>query len=230
MRISLKDFGGFLSSPDLGKRIAVSILDAIRKEPDNNVIIDFSGVQGVNKHFCEELLTFAFRGVGYEEFRKKVIMQNQAAVVKLVFDSVMRAKKDIPVEGIDVVIGEPIHTVHFEKAVEEQKVVEPAVPVMDEKKEDRPVVVEKEVPASIPEKEKVVEKLMSVEKEVENKEEELEAGKSTTVKGRKPKKKEATKRTVAKRTAKTEKSEKKKREKTTPKVRTSQKKAPSKRK
>ncbi|MCX7959907.1 MAG: STAS-like domain-containing protein, partial [Deltaproteobacteria bacterium] len=103
MRISLKDFGGFLSSPELGKRIGVSVLDSIRKEPEVNVIIDFSGVQGVNRHFCEEFLTLVFRGIGFEEFRKKVIMQNQAAVVKMVFDSVINQKKGIEAEGIDKV-------------------------------------------------------------------------------------------------------------------------------
>ncbi|MGB9600325.1 MAG: STAS-like domain-containing protein [Myxococcota bacterium] len=115
MRINLKDFGGFLSSSDLGKRIAISVLDSLRKEPDNNVILDFSGVPGVNKHFCEEFLTLIFRGIGYEEFRKKVVLQNQTAVVKLIFDTVAAQKKGIVAEGINNVIGEPIHTVHIEK-------------------------------------------------------------------------------------------------------------------
>lgn len=115
MKINLKDFGGFLSSPDLGKRIAVSVLDSIRKEPDVNVIMDFSGVQGVSKHFCEEFLSTVFRGIGYDEFKRKVVIQNQAIVVKMVFDSVINQKKEIPKEGIEAVIGEPIHTVYSDK-------------------------------------------------------------------------------------------------------------------
>ncbi len=229
MRISLKDFGGFLSSPELGKRIAVSVLDSVRKEPDVNVIMDFSGVQSVNKHFCEEFLTLVFRGVGYEEFKKKVVMQNQTAVVKMVFDSVISQKKDIPVEGIDAVIGGPIHTVHAEKKEEEEVRVEPV---------EREVIKEEKPPVPVKPTE---EKIMA---EVKNEavqspvyaEEKAEEGEVRTVE-KKPeskkvvsKKKEPVKKTVSRQEAKPKKVEKKTGKKVAAKPKTTAKKSSPKKK
>ncbi|MCX7944712.1 MAG: hypothetical protein N2746_09425 [Deltaproteobacteria bacterium] len=175
MRISLKDFGGFLSSADLGRRLAVSVLDSIRKEPDINVIVDFSGVQGVNKHFCEEFLDTVFRGIGYEGFKKKVILQNQTAVVKMVFDSVIVQKRGIEPEGITAVIGEPIQTVHVERKAEEvvhkleEKVDTQKVSSVGESKEAT-VVSEKEEVAVLEETmEEKRDKEVVIEKDVEEK-------------------------------------------------------------
>lgn len=129
MKIGLRDFGGFLSSRELGHRIALSILDSMRKDPENNVILDFSGVQSVHRNFCDELLTTVFTGIGFEEFRKRVVVQNQSAVVRVVFDSILSEKKGTPVKGIDEVLGSPIQTVHSEsggvKSVERGEVVSP---------------------------------------------------------------------------------------------------------
>lgn len=194
MRISLKDFGGFLSSPELGKRIAVSVLDSIRKEPDNNVILDFSGVPGVNKHFCEEFLTLIFRGIGYEEFKKKVIMQNQTAVVKLIFDTVASQKKGITSEGINNVIGEPIHTVHIEK---KEEVVQSVVETPKEevvKEEERVEVVQNVEPAEDkkpqeeikPEAKEEVKEAVSEEK-IEEQKVEKKRGRKTKVEKRESK-------------------------------------------
>lgn len=154
MKIGLRDFGGFLISRELGHRIAFSILDSIRKDPENNVILDFSGVQSVHRNFCDELLTTVFMGIGFEEFRKRVVVQNQSAVVKVVFDSILSAKRDTPVKGIDEVLGSPIQTVHSEsggvKSVERVEVASPLLPSetrsevvgVDEKIQSKPEEVE----------------------------------------------------------------------------------------
>ncbi len=213
MKISLKDFGGFLSSPDLGKRIAISVLDSLRKEPDVNVIMDFSGVQSVNRHFCEEFLTLVFRGVGYEEFRKKVVMQNQTAVVKLIFDAVINQKKGISVEGINAVIGEPIHTIHIEKQKEEKKEIQiestnPPAPNVDnvvsikeaqKKDEERVDEVLQTEPA---EEEKGEDLVPAKEQKVESTKKEIASKKSKSVSEKSPKKRDS------KRESKPEKEEK----------------------
>jgi len=184
MRINLKDFGGFLSSPELGKRIAISVLDSLRKEPENNVIMDFSGVQSVNKHFCEEFVSIVFRGVGIEEFRKRIVMQNQTQIVRLVFDAVIGQKRDTPVEGIDAVIGAPIHTVHIEKkeeAVEQRaevnKVqVQTVEPERVRRAEEIKPVVEKKV---VSQPEVVAPKEVTQEKAEEKSEEKKESATET---------------------------------------------------
>ncbi len=198
MKIILKDFGGFLSSKDLGHRIALSILDSIRKEPENNVILDFSGVQSVHRNFCEELLSIVFSGIGFEEFRKKVVLQNQSAVVKFVFDAVVAQKKDTSIKGIDNVLGSPIQTVHVERKEEESEkkseAEKPVTPV--EKRVDEPAVipspveevankdvVENELKTEEPAVKKVVEKKVERQKGESKKSVRKPAEKKTISKG-----------------------------------------------
>jgi len=203
MRINLKDFGGFLSSPELGKRIGISVLDSLRKEPENNVILDFSGVQGVNRHFCEEFISVVFRGVGFEDFKKRIVIHNQTQIVRMVFDSIVNQKKDTPVEGIDAVIGAPIHIVHTEKTEEVvgQKVEEekggPVKEPVQRVEEARPI------------EEKIEPEPHKAPSEEEKKEEKAEGGVkrrrgARTATEKKAAKTEGAKKTKATRTAKKE--------------------------
>ena len=79
-RIRLSEFGSTLSTRELGKEVSKQV-DFL--EP-GEIVLDFQEVRMVNSSFADELIGKNAKELGFDNFKRKVKIQNATENIRLV--------------------------------------------------------------------------------------------------------------------------------------------------
>ena len=93
MDFKMRDFGTVLESRDLAKSLCGSFADEHRKNPDEKVRLDFSGVRVVSRFFAEEFIGGLVDALGAEAFDSTVTFNNLSEMNRLWIDKAITIHK-----------------------------------------------------------------------------------------------------------------------------------------
>lgn len=79
-RIRLSEFGNSLSTRELGKEVSKQVDFSIPGE----IILDFQDVRMINSSFADELVGKNAKELGFDNFKRKVKIQNATENIRLV--------------------------------------------------------------------------------------------------------------------------------------------------
>ena len=74
MELKLEKYGQIISDDELGKKIANEIRSLLKK--NNNVVIDFSGVQSMVTYNAKQIFGELYLELGSEDFFKRIQLKN----------------------------------------------------------------------------------------------------------------------------------------------------------
>ncbi|MGF7396181.1 STAS-like domain-containing protein [Thermoanaerobacterium thermosaccharolyticum] len=87
MMFPLNVFGDLLLGRELGKKVRNSIEEILQS--NENIIIDFTGINGTSQSFADELFGTLIEEMGLDKFKKKIKTKNANPEVQSIIKHVL---------------------------------------------------------------------------------------------------------------------------------------------
>jgi hypothetical protein len=96
MDFRMRDFGTVLESRELARNLCTSFADEHKKNPEETVRLDFSGVRVVSKFFAEEFIGGLVDAVGAEVFDGMITFNNLSEMNRIWIERAITVHKSAP--------------------------------------------------------------------------------------------------------------------------------------